>query len=129
MLALSGAAAVVAAVVLEGAVAGGGAVFWAALGDGEPAGGAPLCETVGTAAAAGSVPALWRPIDPVTVSMPCSSTVTREYNRSRSLFKVSMADANRLVSSWLSLAIHWICCACRARSAEATCSRRHPIEY
>ena len=67
-----------------------------------------------------------RAIAPVTESSPCSSTVTREYSRSRSLFRVSMAEASRRASFWLSLATAWICCACRARSAAATWSRRQP---
>jgi hypothetical protein len=117
-------AAVVVAAVLEGAVAGDGAIFCETLGGGDAAGaGGPVSETDGGSAAgcgmgaaaadadaegvetegvegdgAGEAVALWRPTDPVTVSRPCSRTVTREYNRSRSLFKVSMADANRLVS-------------------------------
>jgi hypothetical protein len=71
--------------------------------------------------------AFCRAIEPVTESRPCSRTVTREYSRSRSLLRVSMADASRRVSFWLSLAIDWICCDCRARSTLAICSRRHPI--
>jgi hypothetical protein len=46
-----------------------------------------------------------RVMAPVTESSPCSSTVTREYSRSRSLFSVSIAEANRLASLWVSLAI------------------------
>src|ERR1700733_13579758 len=38
-----------------------------------------------------------------------------------------MADASRRVSFWLSLATSWICCAWRARSAAANCSRRKEI--
>lgn len=72
--------------------------------------------------------AFCRVIEPVTESRPCSSTVMREYSRSRSPFRVSMAEASRRVSCWLSLAIDWICCDCRARSALAICSRRNPIE-
>ena len=67
--------------------------------------------------AASAAAAFCRAIEPVTESSPCSSTVTREYSRSRSPFSVSMADASRRVSFWLSLAIDWICCDCRARSA------------
>jgi hypothetical protein len=72
--------------------------------------------------------AFCRAIDPVTESRPCSSTVIREYSRSRSPFRVSMAEASRRVSFWLCLAINWNCCACRARSALANCSCRNPIE-
>jgi hypothetical protein len=54
--------------------------------------------------------------------------VTREYSRSRSLLRVSIAEASRRVSFWLSLATAWICCDCLTRSAAATWSRRHPIE-
>ena len=72
--------------------------------------------------------ALASAIEPVTESSPCSSTETREYSRSRSPLRVSMAEASRRVSLWLSLATDWICCDCRARSAAATWSRRHPIE-
>jgi hypothetical protein len=72
--------------------------------------------------------AVCRVIEPVIESSPCSSTVMREYSRSRSPFRVSMAEASRRVSCWLSLAIDWICCDCRARSALAICSRRNPIE-
>jgi len=71
--------------------------------------------------------AFCRAIEPVTESRPCSSTVRREYNRSRSPLRVSMADASRRVSCWLSLATDWICCDCRTRSALATCSRRRLI--
>jgi hypothetical protein len=67
-------------------------------------------------------------IEPVTESRPCSSTVMREYSRSRSPFRVSMAEASRRVSFWLCLATNWNCCACRARSALANCSCRNPIE-
>src|SRR6185295_5758149 len=70
----------------------------------------------------------WRPIEPVTLSRPCSSTVTREYSRSRSPFKVSMADASRRASAWLSLATDWICWDCRVKSADAIWSRRAPID-
>jgi hypothetical protein len=69
-----------------------------------------------------------RVIEPVIESSPCSRTVMREYSRSRSPFRVSMAEASRRVSCWLSLAIDWICCDCRARSALAICSCRNPIE-
>jgi hypothetical protein len=72
--------------------------------------------------------AFCRAIEPVTESRPCSSTVMREYSRSRSPFRVSMAEASRRVSFWLCLAIDWNCCACRARSALANCSCRNPIE-
>ena len=139
---------------LAGADADGGALVCETVGEGTGAGlGGPISSAAGASAAGwadggeaelegvgleiggpevsesgGAAVALWRPIDPVTESSPCSSTVTREYNRSRSLFKVSIAEANRRVSFWLSLAIHWICCACRMRSAEAICSRRHPTE-
>jgi hypothetical protein len=74
------------------------------------------------------VAAVCRVIEPVIESSPCSSTVMREYSRSRSPFRVSMAEASRRVSCWLSLAIDWICCDCRTRSALAICSRRNPIE-
>ena len=67
-----------------------------------------------------------RAIAPVTESSPCSSTVTREYSRSRSPLSVSIAEASRRASFWLSLATDWICCDCRARSAAATWSRRKP---
>ena len=67
-----------------------------------------------------------RAIEPVTESSPCSRTVTREYSRSRSPLRVSIADASRRVSFWLSLATDWICCACRVRSAAATCSLPQP---
>ena len=86
---------------------------------------APVWIGGATAAGAGGVQALLRAMAPVDESSPCSSTVTREYSRSRSLFSVSMADASRFASLWLSLATDWICCACRARSAAATWSRRH----
>jgi hypothetical protein len=72
--------------------------------------------------------AFCRAIEPVTESRPCSSTVMREYSRSRSPFRVSMAEASRRVSFWLCLAINWNCCACRARSALANCSCRNPID-
>ena len=72
--------------------------------------------------------AFCRAIAPVTESSPCSSTVTREYSRSRSPLSVSTADASRRVSFWLSLATDWICCDWRARSAAAICSRRNAIE-
>ena len=39
-----------------------------------------------------------------------------------------MAAASRRASLWLSLATSWICCACRVRSAAATCSRFDPSE-
>ena len=71
---------------------------------------------------------LCRPSVPVTESNPCSKTVTREYSRSRSPLSVSMAEASRRASFWLSLATDWICCDCRARSVAATWSRRTPIE-
>ena len=60
---------------------------------------------------------------PVTESSPCSRLVTREYSLSRSLLSVSMAAASRRASFWVSLATVCICCACRVRSAAATCSR------
>ncbi|WP_370196248.1 hypothetical protein [Bradyrhizobium elkanii] len=63
-------------------------------------------------------------IAPVTESRPCSSVVTREYSRSRSPLSVSIADASRRVSLWLSFASVCNCWACRARSAAATWSRR-----
>ncbi len=72
--------------------------------------------------------AVCRVIEPVIESSPCSSTVMREYSRSRSPLRVSMAEASRRVSCWLSLAIDWICCDCRTRSTLAICSRRNPIE-
>jgi len=72
--------------------------------------------------------AFCRAIEPVTESRPCSSTVIREYSRSRSPFRVSMAEASRRVSFWLCLAISCTCCVCRARSALANCSCRNPIE-
>ena len=70
--------------------------------------------------------AVCRATAPVTESRPCSSTVTREYSRSRSPFRVSMAEASRRASPWLSLATAWICWACRVRSAAATWSAPPP---
>ena len=67
-------------------------------------------------------------IAPVTESRPCSNTVTREYNRSRSPLSVSIADASRRFSFWISLASEVICWACWATSRAATCSRRQPIQ-
>src|SRR5437763_3133611 len=67
-------------------------------------------------------------IAPVTESRPCSNTVTREYSRSRSPLSVSIADARRRFSFWISLASEVICWACWARSTAATCSRRKPIQ-
>ncbi len=64
-------------------------------------------------------------IAPVTESRPCSRVDRREYIRSRSLLSVSIADASRLVSFWLSRATDWICCACRDRSAAASSSCRN----
>ncbi len=145
---------VVAAAIVMGVAAGGGALICetvggSAVGCGAEAIGAEEVEAEGAeveeveaegveaeevelaevelAAGGGeAAAAFWRTIDPVTESRPCSRTVIREYNRSRSRFNVSMADANRLVSFWLSFATHWICCDCRTRSAEAACSRRNP---
>jgi len=51
------------------------------------------------------VAAVFRLMDPVTESSPCSSTVTRANKRSRSLFNVSMAEDRRLTSFSLPLAI------------------------
>ncbi len=65
----------------------------------------------GWGAACGEAAAAFcRAIEPVTESRPCSRTVTREYSRSRSPLRVSMAEASRRVSFWLSLATDWICC-------------------
>ena len=69
-----------------------------------------------------------RAMAPVTESSPCSRLVTREYSRSRSLLSVSMAEASRRASFWVSLATDWICCACRVRSAAATWSRFKPSD-
>jgi hypothetical protein len=80
------------------------------------------------AACGEAVAAFCRAIEPVTESRPCSRTVMREYSRSRSPLRVSMADASRRISFWLSLVIDWICCDWRARSTLAVRSRRHPIE-
>ena len=88
--------------------------------------GGPIAEDWGVPGGEAAA-AFCRAIEPVTVSRPCSRTLMREYSRSRSPLRVSMADASRRVSFWLSFAIDWICCDCRARSALAICSRRHPI--
>ena len=48
--------------------------------------------------------AVCRAMAPVTESIPCSSEAIRENSRSRSLFSVSIADASRLASLWLSRA-------------------------
>jgi hypothetical protein len=80
------------------------------------------------AACGEAVAAFCRAIEPVTESRPCSRTVMREYSRSRSPLRVSMADASRRISFWLSLVIDWICCDWRARSTLAVRSRRQPIE-
>ncbi|MBN9006397.1 MAG: hypothetical protein J0H40_13410 [Rhizobiales bacterium] len=60
---------------------------------------ASFCEDRGSFGAA-----LFRLMEPVTESSPCSRTVIRVNSRSRSLFKVSMAEARRLVSFSLALA-------------------------
>jgi hypothetical protein len=106
------------------AVPGFSASFGAVVATGETAGeravpGAGDCETgcdissVATAGAGvGSVAtgiaavtaAFCFAIAPVTESSPCSSALIREYSLSRSPLSVSMADANRRVSFWLSLA-------------------------
>ena len=76
-----------------------------------PTAGAAACvgeggeaSVVGLAAASsvGATAEFCRAIAPVTESSPCSRTVTREYSRSRSLLSVSIADASRRVSFWLS---------------------------
>jgi hypothetical protein len=59
-------------------------------------------EGLAAASCVGAVAEFCRAIAPVTESSPCSSTVTREYSRSRSLLSVSIADASRRVSFWLS---------------------------
>ncbi len=61
-------------------------------------------------------------------SRPCSSVDRRVYTRSRSLLSVSIADASRRVSFWLSRATDWICWACRDRSAAAISSCRNRSE-
>ncbi|WP_375143887.1 pentapeptide repeat-containing protein [Bradyrhizobium sp. Ash2021] len=104
-----------------GATAGAGTGLGAAVG-----GSARVEEVAGAACEVGAGPC--RAIAPVTESRPCSSEVTREYSRSRSPLSVSIAEASRRVSFWLSLATNWICCACRVRSTAAICSRRHPSE-
>ncbi len=113
-------------------ILGFSAVFAAVVVTEDTAGaGAGVCDAVDGSAIAGGAcgeAAVCRAIAPVTESKPCSSTVIREYSRSRSPLSVSMAEASRRVSLWLSLAADWICCACRARSAAATCSRRKPID-
>src|SRR5712692_10372492 len=81
----------------------------------------------GAGAATVAVAGFCRAIAPVTESSPCSRTVTREYSRSRSPLSVSMAEASRRASFWLSLAMDWICCDWRARSAAAIWSRYNPI--
>jgi len=50
-------------------------------------------------------------IAPVIDSSPCSSTVTREESRSRSLPSVSTVEVSLRISFWLSRASSWICCA------------------
>ena len=77
---------------------------------------APIGGSAGVARAAGAAGWQWpcRAIAPVTESSPCSSAVTREYSRSRSPLSVSIAEASRRASFWLSRATGWICCACRA---------------
>src|SRR6185437_920910 len=89
------------------------------------AGAEGVVEAAGEGVAGGAELALFcLAIAPVTESRPCSRVVRREYIRSRSLLSVSIADASRLVSFWLSRATDWICCACRDRSAAATSSCR-----
>src|ERR1700738_801982 len=92
-----------------------------------PGEGAVLCAAEGgspvvagmTAACGEAAAAFCRAIEPVTESSPCSSTVTREYSRSRSLLSVSTAETSRRVSLWLSLA------ACRGwRPRPAQIGRR-----
>ena len=108
---------------------GAGAGFGAAAGAAvATAAGVGAGAGAGAAQVAPATAAFCRAIEPVTESSPCSRTVTREYSRSRSPLSVSIADASLRVSSWPSLAIDWICCSCRARSATATCSCRSPIE-
>jgi hypothetical protein len=102
-----------------------------ATGDGAGAAAGPCAGWVSVAgevaaACAEAAAEFCRAIVPVTESSPCSRTVTREYSRSRSLLRVSIAAASRRVSFWLSLATAWICCDCRTRSAAATWSRRNP---
>src|SRR5665213_52372 len=116
-----GLSAVFAAVVATGETTGVGGIA-AAGGDGVAGAGAATefcaacaslaAEAVLAGAGGGTVTtAFCLAIVPVTDSKPCSSTLTREYSRSRSLFSVSTADASRLDSFWLSLATDWICCA------------------
>src|SRR6266852_1225035 len=123
-----------------GAVSAGGfsAGFAGAAATGDTTGaGAGFCDAgCGGSGVAGAVVAacgragaeFCRAIAPVTVSSPCSRTVTRAYNRSRSLLSVSIAEASRRASLWLSLATDWICCDWSARSADVICSRRNPID-
>ena len=118
-----GLSVVLAAAVATGATTGAGGAFCAA-GDGSAVAAGGAAAACGEDAAA----ALCRAIAPVTESRPCSSTVTREYSRSRSPLRVSTADASRRVSLWLSLAASRICCAWRASSSAATSSRRNDIE-
>src|SRR5581483_176392 len=126
---LSGAvedAVVVATGARTGAEAGDCVAAFCCGGCGVPAGKMEACaaaEACGPADTEG-VAVVCLASAPVTESSPCSITVTRENSRSRSLFSVSIAEASRRVSFWLSLAIDWICCAWRARSAAASCSRR-----
>src|SRR6185437_5285395 len=77
------------------------------------------------AGVAGAADAFCLAIAPVTESSPCSRVDKREYIRSRSPFSVSIADASRLVSFWLSRAADWICCAWRDKSAAASSSWRN----
>jgi hypothetical protein len=86
--------AAAATVVVTGATIGGGLACSAAV---SPAGQGGACWTdAGAAACLATVP--------VTDSSPCSSELMRENSRSRSVFSVSIAEASRLASLWLSRA-------------------------
>ena len=110
------AAVVIAAGEIAGAGGRGRAVACeggALSGTGEEAGivcgelkAASLCEDV-----FGSSPCvtLFRLIEPVTESSPCSRAVMRANSRSRSPFNVSIAEARRFASLSLVLAIDWNC--------------------
>jgi len=94
---IGGFSAVFACLLATGATAGAGA------GSCEAGCGSAVAEEAGTACAE-AAGEFCRAIAPVTESRPCSRTVTREYNRSRSPLSVSMADASSRVWFWLSLA-------------------------
>ena len=90
--------------------------------------GEPRAASFGGDAFGGSFCASFRRLmEPVTESSPCSRAVMRANNRSRSPFNVSMAEARRLASFSLVLAIDWNCWDCLARSAAAICSCRSPV--